>query len=185
MSDLVTLDEQRWLQFVRNFSTYPFKNDSVFYHECEVNADVLDVFDFCARPQNMCEISPPSVALEIVSGNRTQLVERGSSVSFRSKIFSVGLTWQAYYPLVWQHKNLAGNSAGFVDIQVGGLFERYCHVHRFEKTNHGKTRVTDYLRWKLRGAEFASKAWLPVVHSQMAHIIGFRQDCLEQKFQKS
>ena len=180
MNALVTLDEQRWHQFVRNFSMYPFKNDSAFYHECEVSGDVRDVFDFCVRPQNICEISPPSVQMEVVSGNHAQPVERGSSVTFRSRILSISVSWQAYYPVVWQDKNCAG----FVDIQVGGLFERYCHVHRIEKTCQGTTRVTDYLRWKLRGAQFASKVWQPVVHAQMDHILGFRQDCLEQKFKK-
>ena len=178
MTALVTLEERQWQQFVRNFSQYQFKTDSAFYHECELVADVEPVFDFCVRPQNICEISPPSIRMEILSGVRTQPVERGSSVTFRSRILSLGVSWQAYYPIVWHEKK----SAGFVDIQVGGLFERYCHVHRIEKTSHGTTRVTDYLRWKLRGAQVVSKGWQPVVHAQMAHIIGFRQDCLEQKF---
>lgn len=174
---LATLGVDEWERIVRNHALYPHGRDEISFHECEVKAPTEAVFAFCLRPGNLCAMTPPRYGMCVESGDPATEIARGAHIRYSSELWGVRTPWHAYYPYVFRDEGAARES-GFVDIQVGGLFTRWCHIHRFTPTSKGTTRLSEIVRWTLPGHALASSLARGAVESRLRALIAFRHEFL-------
>jgi ligand-binding SRPBCC domain-containing protein len=178
MDKLATLSPEKWKRIAENPATYPFAGDAGFSTECQVKAPLDEVAAFFSKPANVRELTPPRFDMSVLEGDGDSAVEAGRNVFYRTRTFGVPGVWQAYFPHVWNDPG----SRGFIDIRTGGVFSRWCHVHRFESLPSGGTRVLDDLRWRL--ALLRPIGWVGelVVEQQVRMLFRYREKRLDELF---
>jgi len=113
-----------------------------------VPTQLEETFEFLSNPQNLAQLTPPWMNLELESSSDSHL-RMDTELCFRLKVRGLPLRWTARIA-IW----LPGRQ--FVDEQVRGPFRFWTHVHTFEPV-YGGTKVTDRMRYALRGGALADR----------------------------
>lgn len=133
-----------------------------------------DVFAFFADAHNLERITPPFLKFHLLADGPIPM-HQGATIDYRLGLHGIPISWRSEITQ-WDPPH------GFVDEQRRGPYAEWVHTHRFEDADHG-TRVTDEVRYRLRGPGFATRiinALLVAPDTQ--RIFEYRHRALEDAF---
>ncbi|MCB1197853.1 MAG: SRPBCC family protein [Deltaproteobacteria bacterium] len=136
-------------------------------------ADLEKVFAFFCDAHNLEKITPESLRFRIIE-QTTSTIEEGTEFEYALNIHGMPVRWRSRI-VDWKPNEQ------FVDIQLKGPYKRWHHTHTFEKVENG-TRVTDVVRYQLRGgkiADFLVGWW---VKRDVAKIFAYREQYIASFF---
>ena len=139
-----------------------------------VAAPLDEVFAFFARPENLAEITPPSMGFQVLTPSPIAMKE-GAVVDYVVKVSGLPMRWRtlitAYEP---PHR--------FVDEQLMGPYSFWHHTHTFNATAAGGTELQDVIRYALPLGPLGELARALVIRRQLASIFTHRRTVIAQRF---
>ncbi|MDG0816360.1 TIGR01777 family oxidoreductase [Bdellovibrio svalbardensis] len=119
----------------------PFKaGEEIFYAEQFVSIPPEELFTFFREPQNLEQITPPSLKFEIQAVSTPQIQE-GTLIDYNLKIHGVPAKWKTEI-------NEWHPPYKFVDNQLKGPYSLWHHTHEF-RPFCGGTLMVDRVRYRL------------------------------------
>lgn len=128
------------------------------------------VFAFFADPRNLERLTPPWLRFRIQSPEPLPVGE-GAVYDYTLRLHGIPLRWRTLIT-AWRE------GQRFEDLQVKGPYALWYHLHRFEDTPEGGTRMTDEVRYRLPFGWLGALA-LPFVKRDVERIFAWRQRALE------
>jgi ligand-binding SRPBCC domain-containing protein len=126
---------------------------------------VDEVFAFFERPENLARITPPSMALEILTPAPIKMAP-GTIIDYTVRAFGIRHRWTtiitAYDP---PHR--------FVDVQLRGPYSFWHHTHTFEAVSGG-TMIRDEVRYLLPMGILGQLAHHLAIKRQLSDIFDYR-----------
>jgi ligand-binding SRPBCC domain-containing protein len=139
-----------------------------------VPASLDEVFSFFARPENLVEITPPSLGFQILTPSPIAMKD-GAVIDYVVRVGGLPLRWRtlitSYEP---PHR--------FVDEQIMGPYSFWHHTHTFISLPDGGTELGDTVRYTLPLGPLGSLAHALVVRRQVADIFVHRQRVISERF---
>ena len=133
-----------------------------------------EVFAFFADAHNLERITPPFLKFRLLADGPIAM-HRGATIDYRLGLHGIPMSWRSEIT-GWNPPD------GFVDEQRRGPYAEWVHTHRFADTDGG-TRVTDEVRYRLRGPDFATRIINALlVEPDTRRIFEFRHRALEDAF---
>lgn len=146
----------------------PFKRgEEVFYAEQFVAIPPEELFTFFREPQNLEQITPPSLRFQIQAVSTPQ-IQAGTLIDYNLKIHGVSAKWKTEID-EWQPPYK------FVDNQLKGPYRLWHHTHEF-RPFCGGTLMVDRVRYRL---PLGYLGWLmgsSFVKKDVEQIFKFRRD---------
>jgi len=105
-----------------------------FRHSSDLAASTQRVWDFHAAPGALERLSPPLGGVRVADAGNG--VAEGSLVKLEVGPGPLRRPWHAL------HVNVRP-SQGFVDVALEGPFQLWVHLHRFEPSGPGRSRLVD------------------------------------------
>jgi ligand-binding SRPBCC domain-containing protein len=136
---------------------------ATFVSSVLIDAPVDRVFAFHERDDALELLSPSFPPLTVVE--KTGGIAAGARVVLRLGHL---ITWVAV------HTEYERNRL-FVDEQISGPFASWMHRHEFA-AEHGRTRLTDRIRYELPGGRLATTLAAPFVALGLARMFAHRHD---------
>ena len=97
--------------------------------EQKISKNILDVFNFFSRPENLAAITPPKMKFKILTPSPIEMKE-GSIIDYTVKIFGIPTRWRT---IITSYKR----NESFVDEQLKGPYSYWHHKHSFESVEDG------------------------------------------------
>jgi ligand-binding SRPBCC domain-containing protein len=142
----------------------------------DVAAPLCDVFAFFAKPENLTNITPPSMKFTILTPSPV-LMEKGTMIDYMVTVFGIRRHWRSmitdYDP---PHT--------FTDEQITGPYIFWHHSHRFEEIASG-TRIFDDVRYVLPFGVLGRMAHRLLIHKQLDRIFNYRMRIIDELFSSS
>tara|TARA_B100001123_G_C14690773_1_gene781241 strand:+ start:126 stop:584 length:459 start_codon:yes stop_codon:yes gene_type:complete len=107
----------------------------ILKREQKISKNILDVFDFFSKPENLTIITPPKMKFEILTPNPVDMKE-GALVDYTVKILGFPIRWRTLITK-YSPPNI------FVDQQLKGPYSIWHHTHTFEKISDNETLIRD------------------------------------------
>lgn len=128
-----------------------------------------EVFAFFSRPENLGRITPASMGFELLTEDRE--MREGLEIRYRIRpLLGIPMTWTtrigAYDP---PHR--------FEDIQLGGPYRRWEHIHTFEPVRGG-TIVSDEIAYEVPLGPLGDLANRLVVRGELERIFRHRAETI-------
>lgn len=138
--------------------------------ELVVPAALDDVFAFFGAPENLEQLTPPSLRFRIVSISEKPL-RAGTLIRYRLRVHGIPLGWTTLIS-EWQPP------FRFVDEMLRGPYRKWHHTHTFEAHPDG-TLVRDHVEYALWGGRLIHKLF---VQPDLKRIFDFRTQTLQAIF---
>ena len=133
-----------------------------------------DVFVFFADAHNLERITPPFLKFHVLTQGPVPM-RRGATIDYRLRLHGIPITWRTEIT-DWNPPH------GFVDEQRRGPYAEWVHTHRSAEADGG-TRVTDHVRYRLRGPGLATRIINALlVAPDTRRIFEYRHRALEDAF---
>lgn len=113
---------------------HSFSRSSTLPVSCE------EAFQWHERDGAFLRMLPPWMPTELIAKKGT--IRNGDSITVKTKIGLIPIVFQAL------HQNFLLNTQ-FEDIQLKGPFAFYKHLHKFEKIDDKKCKLTDHIHYSL------------------------------------
>ncbi len=127
------------------------------------------VFAFFSDPRNLERLTPAWLGFRILTPEPLPVGE-GACYDYRLSLHGLPLRWRTLV-FAWE------DGCHFEDLQIKGPYALWHHVHTFEDTPGGGTRMTDEVRYRLPFGRLGALA-LPFVKQDVARIFKYRQEVL-------
>lgn len=138
---------------------------------------MAEAWSFFSNPQNLTEITPPSLGLTITS-EVPEKMYTGMILTYQVKPFmGVPVTWVTEITQV-DEPHL------FIDVQRFGPYRFWHHQHHFEEADGG-VELKDIVHYVLPLPMFAGLVNDLFVHKQLQEIFRHRRKRLEEMFGKN
>ena len=141
----------------------------------QIPADMDTVWNFFSNPENLKDITPPSLGFTVISKYHGPVMYAGQIIEYQVKpLLGIPLYWMTEITQVSHH-------AYFIDEQRFGPYSLWHHQHHF-KTIEGGVEMTDIVHYKIPFwilGDFAR--WL-FVKKQLAGIFSTRYQVVEKLF---
>jgi ligand-binding SRPBCC domain-containing protein len=144
--------------------------------ECKqvVAAPLDEVFPFFAQPENLAEITPPSMGFQVLTPSPIAMKE-GAVIDYVVRVGGLPLRWRtlitAYEP-----------PFRFVDEQLLGPYSFWHHTHTFRPAPDGGTELGDVVRYALPLGPLGELVHALAVKRQVAGIFAHRQQVMSERF---
>jgi ligand-binding SRPBCC domain-containing protein len=138
--------------------------------ELAVPRPLDEVHAFFADPSCLAELSPPWLALRIVTPP-PRVMRRGAVFDIAVRVHGVPLRWRSLIS-AWEPPHR------FVDEQTRGPFRAWIHEHRFDACAEG-TRIADRVRYAPLGGALADRLF---VRPDLERIFAYRAERMRALF---
>lgn len=147
------------------------------YEEMELPASLDEVWDFISRPENLKEITPPSMGFHVTTPELPARMYPGMIISYIvSPIMRIPMTWVTEITHIKE-------KAYFVDEQRIGPYTMWHHEHFVEVTPYG-VKMTDIVSYKLPLGWLGRLGHRIMIRKQLKEIFLYRRKKLESLFGK-
>ena len=109
--------------------------------ECELGLDRDTVFDFFSKAENLQRITPDHLGFEILTPTPIAMA-RDITIDYKIKLQGLPMRWRTFIS-TWDPPH------EFIDEQIKGPYHSWIHRHTFEPLDGGRTKMTDFVRYKL------------------------------------
>ena len=124
------------------------------------------VFAFFADAENLEAITPPELRFRILTPLPIEM-RSGAEIEYMLQLWGVPLGWRTVISR-WEPPTM------FVDVQLRGPYRSWVHTHRVADVGHGRTWITDEVRYALPWPPLGRISG-PVVARQLTRIFRYRQ----------
>ena len=97
--------------------------------------NILDVFGFFSKPENLSVITPSKMGFKILTPSPIEMKE-GALIDYTVKIIGLPIRWTTLITK-YDPPNL------FIDQQLKGPYSMWHHTHNFKKLNDNETLIED------------------------------------------
>ena len=111
-----------------------------FNHSFLVDVPVEQAWDFYTDLHHLKVITPKKLDLKIIKSSGKKIT-MGQTASFSSKMIT-RITWKTKITFCKPYR--------YVDEMSNSLFNRWRHIHVFEKINENQTRIDDEIEFELQ-----------------------------------
>jgi ligand-binding SRPBCC domain-containing protein len=132
-----------------------------------------EVFEFFARPENLVEITPPWLALRVVTPGPLTM-RSGLVIDYTVRVLARPARWRS---LIAEY----GPPHGFRDVQVTGPYRRWDHRHRFRREADG-TAIEDVVVYEPPLGPLGALLDVLIIRRQLAAIFEYRRRRIEALF---
>ncbi|MFZ5979645.1 MAG: SRPBCC family protein [Candidatus Zixiibacteriota bacterium] len=130
------------------------------------------VFPFFERPENLAEITPPSMGFEILTPPPVPM-QIGTVIDYTVRALGVRLHWRT---LITDYRP----PYNFVDVQLKGPYKFWHHTHRFERHPEG-TLMYDRVVYALPFGWLGRLIHALAVRRQLSAIFEFREKVIKNQ----
>ncbi|MDZ7778754.1 MAG: SRPBCC family protein [Gemmatimonadota bacterium] len=130
-----------------------------------------EVFPFFAAAQNLERITPEALRFRMLTPAPIRM-RTGARIDYEIRLNGIPFRWRTEIS-VWDPPY------GFTDTQIRGPYHTWAHRHLFENVGHGRTRMTDEVRYRLPGWPLGEVA-LPFVRHQLRKIFEHRNRVIRE-----
>lgn len=124
-----------------------------------------DVFTYFSKPENLAEITPPSVGFVILSPSPIKM-KSGRLINYTIRLLFKRVRWTS---LITSYDP----PDGFVDEQLHGPYAFWHHTHTFKRTDGG-TLIMDDVRYSIPFSIIGQIAHSLFVRRQLRKIFSYR-----------
>ncbi len=103
--------------------------------EQKISKNILDVFDFFSRPENLAAITPPKMKFKILTPSPIEMKE-GALIDYTVRILGFPIRWRTLITK-YDPPNI------FIDQQLKGPYSLWHHTHTFTKISDNETLIKD------------------------------------------
>ena len=109
--------------------------------EQKISKNILDVFDFFSRPENLSRITPPKMGFNILTPSPIEMKE-GALIDYTVKILGIPIRWRTLITK-YDPPNI------FIDQQLKGPYSLWHHTHVFKKISDNETLIEDIVLYTI------------------------------------
>ena len=109
--------------------------------EQKISKNILDVFDFFSRPENLAAITPPKMKFKILTPSPIEMKE-GALIDYTVRILGFPVRWRT---LITKYDP----PDIFVDQQLKGPYSLWHHTHTFTKISDNETLIKDIIAYSI------------------------------------
>lgn len=147
------------------------------YKEQQLNCDLQTAWEFFSSPGNLSKITPKQLNLKVLGDFKDEPIFKGMLIRYTvSPLCKVPLKWVTKITQVDPLKS-------FTDFQEKGPYKYWNHFHEFVQNDKG-VLVKDTVDYQLPLGFLGTIAHRVMVESKLESIFNFRQQYLDQKFNK-
>lgn len=148
---------------------YQFKRSQL------IAAPQNEVWDFISRPENLKQITPPSMGFDITSGDLPEKMYAGMIIGYRVKpLLGMLTTWITEITHI-------RDQFYFVDEQRMGPYKIWHHQHILEPAGSA-TRMTDIVSYAPPFGLLGKLANRLIIRKKLREIFDFREKAMERLF---
>ena len=104
-----------------------------------ISRNILEVFDFFSKPENLSIITPPKMNFNILTPSPIEMKE-GALIDYTVKILKFPIRWRT---LITKYDP----PSIFVDQQLKGPYSIWHHTHKFKKIDDNETLIEDIIAY--------------------------------------
>lgn len=138
-----------------------------------VPAPLEEVFAFFDRPENLNEITPPSLHFQLLTPSPVPM-HQGALIDYSIRLVGVPMRWTTYIA-IYEPPHC------FVDVQLRGPYSFWHHMHRFVAKDGG-TEITDEVLYVLPFGVLGRLVHSLWVRHQLEHIFDYRRERIRERF---
>jgi len=112
-----------------------------FKKEQKISKNILEVFDFFSRPENLAIITPPKMKFQILTPSPIEMKE-GALIDYTVRILGFPIRWRTLITK-YDPPNM------FVDQQLKGPYSIWHHTHTFTKISDNETLIRDIVAYSI------------------------------------
>jgi len=112
-----------------------------FKKEQKISKNILEVFDFFSRPENLAAITPPKMKFQILTPSPIEMKE-GALIDYTVRILGFPIRWRTLITK-YDPPNM------FVDQQLKGPYSIWHHTHTFTKISDNETLIRDIVAYSI------------------------------------
>jgi ligand-binding SRPBCC domain-containing protein len=137
-----------------------------------------EAWEFFATPQNLDRLTPDDMPFRIISGADEGMFA-GQLITYKIKVLSlVWVDWVTEITAVQSE----GDQRYFIDEQRFGPNRFWHHLHRYESTEEGHTRMVDRVNYALPFGVLGEIPHALFVKRQMEAVFEYRRKTVEEIF---
>ncbi|MCE2496735.1 MAG: SRPBCC family protein [Flavobacteriales bacterium] len=147
-----------------------------FETSIDVPTSLEEAWNFFSNPENLKELTPPSIGFEPRSKSMDTKMYPGFFITYKvAPLFGVKMTWATEITHV-------ENQKFFIDEQRLGPYKIWHHEHHFEPLSETVTRVTDIVHYALP-AGFIGRLFHPlVIKPKLLGLFSYREQQIKEIF---
>ena len=138
-----------------------------------INKNIIDVFGFFSKAENLNKLTPSVLGFEIVSPLPIKM-EKGTIIDYKIQLNGFKINWRSVITK-WEPPFC------FEDTQVKGPYKIWIHEHKFEEKN-GTTLMTDTIKYLSPGGIFEFIPHNLFVKTRVELIFDYREKILLEIF---
>ena len=136
--------------------------------EQRVPKNILDVFDFFSRPENLTAITPHKMRFKILTPVPIEMKE-GALIDYTVRILGFPIRWRTLITK-YEPPNL------FIDQQLKGPYSLWHHTHAFEKISSDETLIKDIVVYTIPFGFIGRIAHFLYIKRDLDKIFNYRKD---------
>ena len=141
----------------------------------KINANINEVWDFIASPQNLKEITPDSMGFDITTGKLPSKMYAGMVIGYKvSPLFGIKMNWLTQISHVKEKEF-------FVDEQLVGPYKLWHHEHHIYPIMNG-VLMKDVITYQPPFGILGRIANSLLIKKQLNKIFNYRKQKLENIF---
>ena len=139
-----------------------------------VSKNILEVFDFFSKPENLSIITPKKLDFKILTPIPIKMKE-GALIDYTIKVMAIPLRWKTLIT-TYEPPHL------FIDQQLKGPYSMWHHTHTFKKINDTDTMIEDTVRYSLPYSFIGVLAHFLFVKKDLNNIFMYRNKKIDEIF---
>tara|TARA_Y100000741_G_C18096373_1_gene494961 strand:- start:282 stop:734 length:453 start_codon:yes stop_codon:yes gene_type:complete len=133
-----------------------------------ISKNILDVFDFFSRAENLATITPPKMKFKILTPTPIEMKE-GALIDYTVRVLGIPIRWRTLITK-YQPPDI------FIDQQLKGPYSLWHHTHTFEKISQNETLIKDIVVYTIPFGFIGRIVHFLYIKKDLDKIFNFRKD---------